>query len=148
VAEVEGSPAAALCGYVDPDLGNETLSKSFSEVKKVLGLSDDEVKARFQRYSSILNVAPEHEDGTWVVENVATKPEFRRKGLVDRLLNDIFEKGRRKGAEIADISVIIGNHAAQAAYEKNGFKVIGEKRHPEFEKAYGSPGIRTLSQRL
>jgi ribosomal protein S18 acetylase RimI-like enzyme len=93
-------------------------------------------------------VAPEHEERAWVVENVATLPKFRRRGIVDALLSDILEQGHKRGARTADIGVLIGNMPAQRAYEKNGFEIVNEKMHPAFEAAYGCPGIRSLSQRL
>ena len=148
VAEVDHKPAAALSGYFAPQMGEEVFVKGLSEVNRKIGLSKEDKKASFQRYGSILHVVPEHENGAWVVENVATRPEFRRKSLVDQLLAEILDKGRDLGARTTDISVLIGNHPAQRAYEKNGFEVTGEKRHPDFEKAYGSPGIRALSRRL
>ena len=88
--------------------------------------------------------APEHAPGAWIVENVATLPEFRRRGLVDQLLEEILEKGRTAGASVAEVGVLIGNDPAQRAYEKAGFAVVDEKRHPEFEAAYKCPGIRLL----
>ena len=148
VAEVDQNPASALSGYFDPQLGEETFVKGLFEVNRKIGRSKEDIKAGFKRYGSIVHVAPKHVNGTWVVENVATKPEFRRRGLVDKLLAEILEKGRDLGARTTDISVLIGNDFAQRAYEKNGFQVMGEKRHPDFERAYGSPGIRTLSRHL
>jgi RimJ/RimL family protein N-acetyltransferase len=53
-----------------------------------------------------------------------------------------------RGATIGEISVFIGNDAAQRAYEKAGFEVIGEKRHPEFEAVYKCPGARMLRRAL
>jgi ribosomal protein S18 acetylase RimI-like enzyme len=82
------------------------------------------------------------------VENVATLPEFRRRGLVDRLMEEILERGRRRGATESDISVFIGNDSAQRAYEKCGFAVIAERHDPEFESVYRTPGTRTLRRSL
>jgi ribosomal protein S18 acetylase RimI-like enzyme len=42
----------------------------------------------------------------------------------------------------------IGNFPAQRAYEKHGFKVIDEKRHPDFEAEIGSPGMMRLLRDL
>ena len=95
-----------------------------------------------------MNVIPEHVEGAWIVENVATLPEFRRRGLVDRLMAEIIERGRARGASTADISVFIGNDPAQRAYEKCGFEAIGEKRDAAFEAAYKTPGIRTLRRAI
>ncbi|HZC44953.1 MAG TPA: hypothetical protein VE243_00675, partial [Candidatus Acidoferrum sp.] len=58
------------------------------------------------------------------------------------------EIDRRKGRKVGQISVLIGNDPAQKAYEKAGFKVADEKRHPEFQRAVGEPGMRRLLQDL
>jgi translation initiation factor 4G len=150
VAEVEGRPVSALCGYFDGELGTETpwLISAIQEANRVVGRTEEDSIAGWQRASSIAHVAPDHVPEAWVIENVATLPEFRRRGLVDRLLVEILERGGSRGATIADIGVFIGNDPAQRAYEKAGFEVIGEKRDPEFEAVYKSPGIRSLRQTL
>jgi ribosomal protein S18 acetylase RimI-like enzyme len=117
-------------------------------VNREAGRSQAEQLAGYQRAGSIAHVAPAHLAEAWVVENVATVPRFRRKGLADRLLAEILERGRRRGAHSADIGVLIGNDPAQRAYEKCGFRVVGEKRHPEFEEAYKCPGIRALTRAI
>ena len=150
VAEVDGRPVSALSGYFDAELGAGTsaLSNAFREVNGVVGRTDEDNIAGWQRAGSIVYVAPEHADGAWVVENVATLPEFRRRGLVDQLLVEILDRGRSRGATFADVGVLIGNDGAQRAYEKAGFEVTGEKRHPDFEAVYKCPGIRSMSRTL
>jgi ribosomal protein S18 acetylase RimI-like enzyme len=148
VAEVDGQPASALCGYFEEEHGMPAFLEAAPEADRAVGRTKEDVAAGLQRGGSIFKVAPEHVEGAWIVENVATLPEFRRRGLTDRLLADILDKGRRRGATIADVGVLIGNDPAQRAYEKAGFKVIREKRHPEFEAVYKSPGIRSLSRHL
>ncbi len=148
VAEIEGRPVSALCGYFEAESGTPALRDGMAEANRVMGRSDEEHAAGWQRAGSIALVAPEHEPGVWIVEHVATLPEYRRRGLVDRLLVEILERGRRRGATVADIGVLIGNDPAQRAYEKAGFVVSDEKRHPEFEAVYKCPGIRSLSLSL
>jgi len=148
VAAVDGEPAAALCGYFEEENGMESLRKALPEANERVGRTEEEQAAGTQRAIPIVHVAPDHEPGAWIIENVATHPSFRRKGLVDRLLAEILERGRGLGATIVDIGVLIGNDPAQRAYEKAGFEVIGEKRHPDFEAVWGCPGIRSMSQRL
>jgi hypothetical protein len=46
-------------------------------------LATGQARTSNPRALTILNVAPEHVPGAWIVEDVATKPEFRRRGLVD-----------------------------------------------------------------
>lgn len=148
VAEVDGRPVSALCGYVDEELGGPTLRMAGIEANEKTGRTEEEGAAGFQRAISIMNVVPEHAPGAWIVENVATLPEFRRRGLVDRLMEEIMERGRRRGATVSDISVFIGNDGAQRAYEKCGYEVIAERHDPEFESVYRSPGTRTLRRSL
>ena len=148
VAEVDGRPASALCGYIEEELGGPTLRMAAIEANQKTGRTEEEAAACFERAKSIMNVLPEHAPGAWIVENVATLPEFRRKGLCDRLMEEILERGRSRGATVSDISVFIGNDAAQRAYEKCGFAVVAEKRDPEFESVYRTPGTRTLRRSL
>jgi ribosomal protein S18 acetylase RimI-like enzyme len=148
VAEVNGTPAAALCGYFEEELGGASIQIAGIEANTKTGRSEEQAAAGFARAMSVMNVIPEHVEGAWIVECVATLPEFRRRGLIDRLMAEIIERGRAKGASTADISVFIGNDPAQRAYEKCGFEAIAEKRDAAFEAAYKTPGIRTLRRAI
>ncbi len=146
VAEVNGVPAAGMCGYFEAEHGN--IMAGIAEADQTLGRTEEEVSAAAVRAGSIVHVMPEHIPDVWIVEHVATKPEFRRQGLVERLMGEILDRGRQRGASTADIGVFINNNAAQRAYEKCGFVVIDEKRHPDFEAAYGTPGVRALRRTI
>jgi ribosomal protein S18 acetylase RimI-like enzyme len=148
VAEVDRVPAAALSGYFDADLGLQAMQSGMNEANQQLRRSPDEIAAGLGRIAPVLLVAPDHEPGVWIVENVATHPDYRRRGLVQELLAAILERGRQLGATRADIGVMIGNDRAQWAYERAGFQVTGEKRHPDFEAVWKCPGIRALSRPL
>jgi translation initiation factor 4G len=146
VAEVDGQPAAALSGYFGEEHGGTRLRDAMAEADAATGQVPD--AEAISRALTILNVAPEHVPGAWIVEDVATRPEFRRRGLVDALMQEIMERGRKRGATVSDIGVFIGNDSAQKAYEKAGYVVVGEKTHPDFEAVYGTPGVRTLRRSL
>lgn len=148
VAEVDGTPAAALCGYFDEEHGMHALQHAAAEVDERLGRPPEASAAGLRRIAPIFSVMPDHEPGAWIVENVGTHPDHRRRGLVDLLLPAILERGRKRGATHADIGVMIGNDPAQRAYEKAGFRVTGKKRDPDFESVWGCPGIRALSREL
>ena len=64
------------------------------------------------------------------------------------MLLEQMDRGRAKGATIAEIGVFIGNDNAQRAYEKAGYEVVEEKTHPDFEAVYGCPGVRQLRRSL
>jgi len=147
VAEVGGRPAAALSGYFADELrSGGQLERSMVLASAATGVMLE--ADAMARALTIMHVAAEHVPGAWIIESVATAPEFRRRGLVDGLMEAIMERGRERGASVSDISVFIGNDAAQRAYEKAAFSMISEKRHPEFEAVYGTPGIRLLRREL
>jgi ribosomal protein S18 acetylase RimI-like enzyme len=148
VAETGGRPVSALSGYFDAEHGTATLASALPLALQAAGVPPQEFEAGWQAGASIANVAPEHVAGAWIVEHVATLPEFRRQGLIDRLMDAVLEKGGARGATVADIGVLIGNDRAQRAYEKAGFKVIDEIRDAAFEAAYNCPGIRSLTRPL
>jgi translation initiation factor 4G len=148
VAEVGGTPAAALSGYFAEEDGTPAFVAGIAEANAKLGRSDEENEAGWRRAGSITLCALEHVPRAWIVEWVATAPEFRRRGLIDRLLAEILERGRGRGASTADIGVLIGNDPAQRAYEKAGFVVVQEGRHAAFEAAYGCPGLRLLRRAI
>jgi ribosomal protein S18 acetylase RimI-like enzyme len=87
-------------------------------------------------------------EDAWIVDSVATLPEFRRTGMVDHLLSAILDKGRSHGFRRSQINIYIGNTPAQKAYEKHGFTLVDEKRHPDFEAEIGSPGMARMLRDL
>jgi ribosomal protein S18 acetylase RimI-like enzyme len=147
VAEVEGRPAAGLGGYSPAVLGFSELQKAVFEVLMKLGkqpsphMTSDDAKR-------ILDCIPDDVKGAWIVDSVATIPEFRRQGLVSRLLEVMLEKGRKQGFKRSQINIYIGNLPAQRAYEKHGFRILDEKRNPHFEAQIGSPGMARLVRDL
>jgi len=146
VAEVEGTPAAGLSGFFEEMQHGDTIQRAVQEANEKTGrVLDNEAVGRAL---TILNISMQHEPGAWVVESVATRPEFRRRGLIDLLMAKMLERGRERGATTADIGVFIGNDPAQRAYEKHGFRVVDEKRDPAFEAVYGTPGARMLRRGL
>jgi translation initiation factor 4G len=148
VLEVDGTPAAAMCGYLDAESGFHRLVPAAAVAGRAIGMSDDEFAAGMGRIAPFGRVTAEHPQGAWIVEFVATQPEFRRQGHVDRLIAHTLDNGRARGATIGDIGVFIGNDSAQQAYEKNGFSVVEEHRDPEFEAVFHTPGIRQLRRAI
>jgi ribosomal protein S18 acetylase RimI-like enzyme len=144
VLEVDGVPAAAMCGYFDEELGMHALVPAFGIASDAVGMTPADVAAGMARIASYQNCAPTHVPGAWIIEWVATLPEYRRQGLVDRLLAHTIENGRKRCAKVAEIGVLIGNDKAQRAYEKAGFVQVQELRDADYEAAFHTPGMRLL----
>jgi len=147
ITEVDGRPVAGLGGYDPKVLGYTALRQAVVEVSRKMGFSGPDEGA-MKHSERVLCCIPEEVEGAWIIDSVATVPEFRRKGILDRLLEEILEKGRKQGFRLAQINMYIGNVPARRAYEKHGFKVIDEKRHPDFEAEIGSPGMMRLLRDL
>jgi len=148
VAEIDGRPAAALSGYVDTETVLPMFVAGLDEANGKFGVTAEQNQAGWTRAGSITALNLAHAPEAWIIEWVATAPEFRRRGLVDALIAEILEVGRGRGASTADIGVLIGNDPAQRAYEKAGFAVVGEVRNEAFELAYGCPGARLLRRAI
>jgi GNAT superfamily N-acetyltransferase len=144
IAEVNGEQAAGLSAYENSAYGGDHLGLGLAEAFKKLGLPDDgllEMRDRTAPFRSIKYVNP---DGLWIIEWVATKPEFRGKGIINGLLAEILDNGREAGFSKSQIGFILGNTPAKNAYEKVGFKWVKEYCHPDFEKVFGSPGLASM----
>jgi len=61
------------------------------------------------------------------INNVAVRPEYRRRGIGAALLGHILQEARCRKANAAFLEVRSANFAAQALYEKNGFKAIARR---------------------
>lgn len=61
------------------------------------------------------------------INNVAVRDSYRRMGIGEVLLSSVLEKSRSLGAKNAFLEVRSGNTAAQALYEKCGFKTIARR---------------------
>jgi ribosomal protein S18 acetylase RimI-like enzyme len=84
---------------------------------------------------------PEQKRGVWTIEWVGTILPMRRRGLATALIERILEQGQRRGFRQAQVTTFLGNEAAALGYAKIGFRIVEERRHPEFERLMGAPGL-------
>ncbi|MEW5721599.1 MAG: ribosomal protein S18-alanine N-acetyltransferase [Thermodesulfobacteriota bacterium] len=61
--------------------------------------------------------------------NLAVRPLYRRQGLATLLLEYLFEYGRERGVTEVFLEVRPSNAAAQALYDRLGFRVTGRRRN-------------------
>ena len=140
VAEVNGEVAAALCGYSEPEAGRLKLAEALPEI----GWDEQEGIAFAERMEPILRVYPTFTDDVWIIENVATFPQYRRMGLINSLLKEIVKAGRDNGHMKVGLGIIIGNLPARKAYERIGFKLTEEYFDGSFEEIFGCPGMARM----
>ncbi len=62
------------------------------------------------------------------INNIATLPEHRRRGVASRLLENLIEFGKKAALTFLTLEVRASNSAAIAMYSKFGFKEVGLRR--------------------
>ncbi len=147
VAESDGRSVSALCAFPAGE-GYGVSQEAMAEAAGALGLSVSEQSAIWERGTYMFLCAMVGHDDCWTVENVATLPSHRGRGLTTALLARATEDGHVRGFKEAQITSPIGNQSARRAYEKAGYRCIEERRHPEFEAIAGTPGLLRLVRSL
>ena len=148
VAEVDGVPAAAMSGYAEdePDMLAEdaAMTQAFGNI----GIPPERQDAVFERIGPFLTCLMPPIGTPWIIEWVATVAPYRRRGLVDRLLREMLDEGRKRGRRRGQIMVIAGNVSAQRAYERVGFLVHEARYTRAFEEFIGARGLHRMTQLL
>ena len=141
IAEVDGKPAAALSAFRAGE-GYALTVPAMNELFASYAWDDAEQNAIWARSAYIFTCTFDGHDDAWTIENVATLPQHRKRGLAGTLISHVLPWGKRLGLAEAQISFLIGNDAAESAYARAGFVLDGERRSAEFLAATGSPGLR------
>jgi ribosomal protein S18 acetylase RimI-like enzyme len=144
VAEIDGEVASILCTSVSED---DRLGHWFNAFRR-MGFSRLEFAAMLWRIRFYWKVDIRFPDNILIIGNVATFPRFRRQGTAKALLEDALAQARREGYDEIQLSVMIGNDAAQAAYEQIGFKVVETKTSSILEKKLGCIGYHRMALKL
>ena len=74
-------------------------------------------------YVGVISAPPEGE-----ITNVATHPDFRRRGVGEGILEALKREAGDRGIESLYLEVRRSNSPARGLYEKMGFIVVGERR--------------------
>lgn len=141
VAEEDGRPGAALSTFNMRTGGWAVVAQAMACVQRDLGWTRADVSASYQRAAPAWGCFLPEIGADWGIENIATRPECARRGLARALLGHALRQGRERGCTLAQIISLIGNLAAQSAYQKCGFRIAEEKRCEEMESVLGAPGF-------
>jgi ribosomal protein S18 acetylase RimI-like enzyme len=148
IAELDNVPCAALCAF-EPRDAWFLVGDAMANVQRDLQWTEEQAAASYRRVGPIwASCMPPDIGADFVIENVASLPEFRRRGLVHALIEEALQDAGRRGCKLAQISLYIGNDAARLTYEKSGFRVRDEKRCSDLEKVLGVPGFMRLTREL
>ncbi|MBQ9080317.1 MAG: ribosomal protein S18-alanine N-acetyltransferase [Clostridia bacterium] len=77
---------------------------------------------RLVAYAGMVSVLDEGE-----IVNVATHPDFRRRGYARAALRELFRIAGERGVTVLTLEVRASNSAARALYESEGFEAVGTR---------------------
>jgi len=141
VAEGRNGYAAALSGFDPGGPGMLSPGHAIAAAFEEFGLGEAALSDAYRRLEVYRLGMPEQRKGVWTIEWVWSEPSKRRQGIVTTLIERILDNGRRLGYRRAQVTTFIGNTPAILAYEKAGFRAGEEKRHPDFARLMGAPGL-------
>lgn len=63
------------------------------------------------------------------ITNIAVKKSFRRQGIADKLIEEVFTYAKEEKVEFINLEVRVSNIPARTLYEKYGFVQIGLRKN-------------------
>ena len=63
------------------------------------------------------------------ISNVAVHPQARRRGLADRLIEELMDRAQQRSLSFVTLEVRAGNEPAIALYRKHGFHTVGRRKN-------------------
>jgi ribosomal protein S18 acetylase RimI-like enzyme len=147
IAECDNRPVSGLSAFRAKD-AYAVATAALMEGLERSGISASETAAIWKRGAYMFKCTMRPCDDWWVIENLATLPEFRGSGCTSTLLSHSIESGRAHGSTHVQVSVFIGNASAERLYVKAGFHLTKERRDADFEATSGAPGLRQYVRRL
>ena len=75
-------------------------------------------------YGGMLTVLDEGQ-----ITNIATHPDYRRRGCGACVLQTLIEQARARGLSTLSLEVRESNAAAIALYQRFGFEIVGKRNH-------------------
>ncbi len=148
VLELDGEPASALAGYEEVAHGTGPVGLGMTELVATLDWPEEKTASVGAGIAPFISTGYPSPEGVWIIESVATKPEFRGRGLIHELLLDILELGRKEGFTTAQIGYLLGNVSARSAYRTVGFEWLEDYCSDEFEAAFGTQGLARMQMKL
>jgi ribosomal protein S18 acetylase RimI-like enzyme len=128
IAEVDGTPAAAISAWIEKEEG---MASNMIKSNLLMYLLDREIILNAAPNLALMNeTAIGREEGALQVECVYTAPGFRGLGLSRMLTEAHIRLNLEAGKQIEKVQVILlkNNASAQRAYEKAGFVLKQEKQ--------------------
>lgn len=140
--------AGSLGGYNPELMGYQALQQAIPAVYSKLKLPEKISRGANERAARMMACLPKEIDNAWIIDSVATLPEYRGRGVAETLLFKVLDEGKKLGYKLSQVNMYIDNEPALQLYRKMGFAIIEEKCDKYFEENIGSPGMLSLVKHL
>lgn len=128
IAEYEGNPVAAFCGWIE--CGNEDNMPSSLLKANLINhcIPKEKILTSMAKSDIISSLQIEREEGTYQLEYAYTKNEFRKQGIMKKIINMHISEIQQSSVSVKKLQVHVyeNNITAIKAYESCGFAV---KKH-------------------
>jgi ribosomal protein S18 acetylase RimI-like enzyme len=148
VADLDGSPSAAISAFDSSEVSEEENGAALVDALVSAGWSEEALEALIARCRPMMTLGYPTPEGVWILDNAATRRRARGRGLMRALVERALEHGAARGLRTAQLAVRIGNLRARRVYERAGFRVVSTHQSPEFKAAFGCPGLWCMQRAL
>ena len=124
IAELDGKPGAAACGYIEGEHGS---SNHLMTGALMTGFPTELIIAGYKKNAEFKEIQINKTPGTLQIDSVATLPEFRGKGLFKLIFEEHCKAAEAEGCNQVEIQVWSGNQGAISTYKKLGCEIASEK---------------------
>ena len=147
MVEVYGRPVVTLCAFRSGDVYPASPA-ALTETMDAHRIPAAEQAKIWERGAYLYGCSPRPHDNCWVLEHVAALPGYRGRGYTSALLERALDAGRLRNLATAQITFVIGNIAAERAYQRAGFCLSGELLDDAFAARAGAPGLCRFTRPL
>lgn len=144
VVEVDGEVASVL----GTSTARQNTIRLWIKACRRLGLTFFDIIKAYTRMVPYLYVVPNIHEGTVELETGATFPEYRRRGFLYLLSQEIVRSVVERDFKRIQFVTLIGNTPVEDFVAKLGPSTVKEKRSKGFERMFGSPGYLIYSFEL
>lgn len=141
ILEVGVLAVSAAASYFTSEKMMMNSGAALVEAAQRLSWSESKLKRLFEGMALWSKGVPEIQGDSFVIEWVATLPQYQRRGYAHDLVDLKLAQAKTHGFKSAYLHMQAGNKPAQSAYERKGFSVINSRENQEFSEVVGNSGL-------
>lgn len=150
VAEYDGQTVAACGGWLEGDNENKMPSSIIKSNLFAFILPKENLLKSQSKYDIVKDIMIEREMGTYQLEYLYTRPDFRGYQIMNKLNGYHIDLAKQKRANKVQIHISDGNRMSIKTCERSGFHVVKKftSNHPQVKEFYPDNTMLLLEMNL